>query len=146
VQLIAFSPIDSLEAPLLLLFAKSSKLNFQENTVKRFIPCAVAMAASAAAAQPMEHILVSVPLHKKQAETALPVTVLSGDDLQRQVATTIGETLGSKPGIANSSFGPGVGRPVIRGQQGPRAVTLCRRLQSEPGPLRSRRIDARRIN
>jgi hypothetical protein len=28
----------------------------------------------------MEHVLVSAPLHKKTAETALPVTVLSGDD------------------------------------------------------------------
>ena len=31
----------------------------------------------------MEHVLVSVPLHKKQAETALQVTVLSGEELQR---------------------------------------------------------------
>jgi iron complex outermembrane receptor protein len=73
---------------------------------------------------PLEHVLVSVPIHKKQAETALPVTVLAGDELQRQAAASIGETLGDKPGIANSSFGPGVGRPVIRGQQGPRAITL----------------------
>ena len=93
--------------------------------MKRFIPCALAMATSAAvAAEPMEHVLVSVPLHKKQAETALPVTVLSDEDLRRQVATSIGETLSHEPGIANSSFGPGVGRPVIRGQQGPRTVTL----------------------
>ena len=79
---------------------------------------------SSAESTPMEHVLVSVPIHKKEAETALPVTVLSGEELQRRAATTIGETLGNMPGIANSSFGPGVGRPVIRGQQGPRAVTL----------------------
>ena len=94
--------------------------------MKRIALMAVASASAMAVAepQPMEHILVSVPLHKTQAETALPVTVLSGEELQRQAATTIGETLGSKPGIANASFGPGVGRPVIRGQQGPRAITL----------------------
>lgn len=94
--------------------------------MKRIALVAVASASAIAVAepQPMEHILVSVPLHKTQAETALPVTVLSGEELQRQAATTIGETLGSKPGIANASFGPGVGRPVIRGQQGPRAITL----------------------
>jgi iron complex outermembrane receptor protein len=87
---------------------------------------AVAVGAARAAAQqlPMEHVLVSVPIHKKTAETALPVTVLSGEALQRQAAATIGETLGSRPGIASASFGPGVGRPVIRGQQGPRALTL----------------------
>ena len=89
----------------------------------------VALATSAAVSaqtpeNPLEHVLVSVPIHKKEAETALPVTVLSGEELQRQAAATIGETLGSMPGLANASFGPGVGRPVIRGQQGPRAITL----------------------
>jgi iron complex outermembrane receptor protein len=94
--------------------------------MKRIASLAVALATANAAAEqlPMEHVLVSVPLHKKQAETALPVTVLTGDELQRQAATTIGETLGNRPGIASASFGPGVGRPVIRGQQGPRALTL----------------------
>lgn len=94
--------------------------------MKRIALAAVASASAIAVAQPqpMEHILVSVPLHKTEAETALPITVLTGEELQRQAATTIGETLGSKPGIANASFGPGVGRPVIRGQQGPRAITL----------------------
>ena len=94
--------------------------------MKRIASVALASASAISVAEqlPMEHVLVSVPLHKKQAETALPVTVLTGEELQRQAATTIGETLGSKPGIASASFGPGVGRPVIRGQQGPRAITL----------------------
>ena len=72
----------------------------------------------------MEHVLVTVPVHKKTAETNLPVSVLSGDELRRAASTSIGETLGNKPGIASASFGPGVGRPVIRGHQGPRAITL----------------------
>ncbi len=73
---------------------------------------------------PMEHVLVSVPLHKKAAETALPVTVLSGDALRRAASSTIGDTLGNSPGLANASFGPGVGQPVIRGQQGARVTVL----------------------
>jgi iron complex outermembrane receptor protein len=73
---------------------------------------------------PLEHVLVSVPLHKKTAETALPVTVISGEDLRRMAAATIGETLAMTPGLANASFGPGVGQPVIRGQQGPRVTML----------------------
>lgn len=94
--------------------------------MKRLVLFAVVVGAARAAAEqlPMEHVLVSVPIHKKTAETALPVTVLSGEALQRQAAATIGETLGNKPGIASASFGPSVGRPVIRGQQGPRALTL----------------------
>lgn len=72
----------------------------------------------------IEHVIVSVPIHKQEADTALPVTIITGDELRRQAATTIGETLGNRAGIANSTYGPAVGRPVIRGQQGPRAITL----------------------
>ncbi|MEQ8263335.1 TonB-dependent receptor [Pseudohaliea sp.] len=72
----------------------------------------------------MEHVIVTVPIHKKAAETALPVTVLTAEELRRLATSTLGETLGDQPGISNSSFGPGVGRPVIRGQAGPRTVNL----------------------
>ncbi len=72
----------------------------------------------------IEHILVSVPMHRTEAETALPITVLSGEELRRNVANTIGETLSSKPGLSSASFGPSVGQPVIRGQQGARVAVL----------------------
>ncbi len=54
--------------------------------MKRLALAAAVVTASASHAEqlPMEHVLVSVPIHKKQAETALPVTVLSGEELQRQ--------------------------------------------------------------
>ncbi len=73
----------------------------------------------------MENILVTMPLQKTQAETALPVTVLDSEDLQRQAASSIGKTLEQTPGLANASFGAGVGQPVIRGQYGPRVQTLA---------------------
>jgi iron complex outermembrane receptor protein len=94
--------------------------------MKRIISIALAMSSACVAAQQskMEHVLVSVPIHKKISETALPVTVLSGEALRRAAASNIGETLNGMPGIASASFGPGVGRPVIRGQQGSRAITL----------------------
>jgi iron complex outermembrane receptor protein len=72
----------------------------------------------------MEHILVTMPIHKKEAQTALPVTILSGDELRRQAAATIGATLAQTPGLSSASFGPAVGQPVIRGQQGPRVQVL----------------------
>jgi iron complex outermembrane receptor protein len=94
--------------------------------MKRIPLLMLALGAGVASAQNdrMEHVLVSVPIHKKSAETALPVTVLTGEELRRRAATTIGETLANKPGLASASFGPGVGRPVIRGQEGPRSLTL----------------------
>lgn len=73
---------------------------------------------------PIEHVLVTVPIHRSEAETALPVAVLAGDELHDQMASSIGETLSQTPGIASASFGPGVGQPVIRGQQGARVMVL----------------------
>lgn len=72
----------------------------------------------------LEHVLVTVPMSRQQAGTALPVTVLSGDALRQQAAANLGETLGRQPGLASASFGPAVGQPVIRGQQGPRVRVL----------------------
>lgn len=72
----------------------------------------------------VESVIVTAPLHKTAAETALPVTVLGGEELQQRAAGSIGATLDNSPGLANASFGPGVGQPVIRGQQGPRVQVL----------------------
>lgn len=57
-------------------------------------------------------------------ELVQPVSVLSGDELNQQRGATLGETLDTVPGVANSDFGPGVGRPVIRGLQGSRVQVL----------------------
>ncbi|MFQ3200636.1 MAG: iron complex outermembrane receptor protein [Zhongshania sp.] len=89
-------------------------------------PLAVLVAAPVFAVENdrIEHILVTMPMHKKEAQTALPVTVLDGEELVRQAARTIGETLNNSPGLSVASFGPAVGQPVIRGQQGPRVKVL----------------------
>jgi iron complex outermembrane recepter protein len=71
-----------------------------------------------------EHVIVTAPFQKSQSETALPITVLTGEALQRDLANTLGETLNNSPGLSNASFGPAVGQPVIRGQQGPRVKVL----------------------
>ena len=82
-------------------------------------------------ADAMEHVLVTAPLHKTDAETALPVTVLEGDELRNSVAASLGETLAFKPGLSSTSYGPGVGKPVIRGQTGPRVLVLQNGLASQ---------------
>lgn len=79
---------------------------------------------------PMEHIVVSVAAHKKEAQTALPVSILDAEALQRQAAATLGDTLNNLPGLSSASFGPGVGQPVVRGHQGPRVQVLRNGLPS----------------
>ena len=53
-----------------------------------------------------------------------PAQQLSGAALTQRQGSTLGETLDNLPGMANSSFGPNVGRPVIRGMEGDRVRIL----------------------
>ena len=75
-------------------------------------------------AGPVEHVLVTMPLHKPVSDTAFPVNVITGDELSREVRSTLGETIENQPGMFNASYGPGVGQPVIRGLAGPRVLVL----------------------
>ena len=47
--------------------------------------------------------------------TAQTLTVLSGDELAREVQSSLGETLSNEAGIQSASFGTAVGRPIIHG-------------------------------
>ena len=71
-----------------------------------------------------EEIVVSVPFELKSAETALPIGILSGEELQERVSGSIGETLQDEIGVSSESFGPSVGRPIVRGQTGNRVKVL----------------------
>lgn len=53
-----------------------------------------------------------------------PTSVLAGQDLGRELAATLGETLQGQPGVAQRSLGPGPSRPVIRGLDGDRVLIL----------------------
>lgn len=59
-----------------------------------------------------------------QGGTALdstrPVEVIAGEQLDDQKEATLGETLQSELGIHSTYFGPGAGRPIIRGLGGNR--------------------------
>lgn len=51
-------------------------------------------------------------------------SVVSGDELVRDVRGQIGETLTQVPGVSATSFSPGASRPVLRGFQGERVRVL----------------------
>lgn len=75
-----------------------------------------------------ETLIVSHPL--SAGGLAQPHAVLAGEELDRKVAVSIGATIGSEPGIHNSSFGTAVGRPVIRGLGGARVRVLEDRIDT----------------
>ncbi len=51
-------------------------------------------------------------------------SVISGTDLDEKAKGSLGDTLAAEPGVASSSFGPGAGRPVVRGLGGDRIRIL----------------------
>ncbi|WP_310627106.1 TonB-dependent receptor domain-containing protein [Limnohabitans sp.] len=59
-----------------------------------------------------------------RADLMVPAQQLSGAALTQRQGSTLGETLDNLPGIANGSFGPNVGRPIIRGMDGDRIRIL----------------------
>lgn len=63
-------------------------------------------------------------MSQTESEVVRPVAVIEGEDMEKRRAGTIGESLDGLPGISNADFGPGVGRPVIRGLQGSRVAVL----------------------
>ena len=64
------------------------------------------------------------PLRNAIDDLARPVSVLSGEALDARKAGTLGETLERQSGVQSSYFGAGVGRPIIRGQDGARVQVL----------------------
>ena len=71
-----------------------------------------------------EIIVTGSPLNTTVDEAITGVSVLSGDELERNLAATIGETLKSEPGVSSTFFGAGASRPIIRGQGSDRVRVL----------------------
>ena len=69
-------------------------------------------------------IVTASPIGRKTSETIANTSVLSGDDLDLRLESSIGETLRREPGISSTFFGPGASRPVIRGLGGDRISIL----------------------
>ena len=88
-------------------------------------PAAFAETASDNKTKDLEAVVVTASPLKGNAESvATPVDVLYGEDLDKTKAGTLGETVAKLPGVQTTYFGTGVGRPIIRGQEGPRVQVL----------------------
>ncbi len=77
-------------------------------------------------------VVVTASALQDTADTlSKPTDVLAGERLDENRAASLGETVASVPGVQSSNFGPGVGRPVIRGMDGPRVAVLSGGLSSQ---------------
>lgn len=66
----------------------------------------------------------ATPLAGTAEDLARPVEVLTGERLDEAKSNSLGETVGKLPGVQSSYFGPGVGRPIVRGFDGARVQVL----------------------
>ncbi|GAB3743999.1 TonB-dependent receptor [Lysobacter olei] len=69
-------------------------------------------------------IVKATPLAGTAEELTRPVEVLTGEELDEAKANSLGETVNKLPGVQSSYFGPGVGRPIIRGFDGARVQVV----------------------
>lgn len=82
--------------------------------------------AGAAALQELDRVEVTAsPLRNGIDDIAQPVSVLSGAELDKAKSNTLGETVAGEAGVQSTFFGVGVGRPIIRGQEGSRVQVLA---------------------
>lgn len=87
-------------------------------------PIAALAQAEAPVELPPLYVTVDPLGQRGPDELSRPVIVLTGEELERKRRATIGELLSEELGVSSSDFGPGVGRPVIRGQAGARVLVL----------------------
>lgn len=71
-----------------------------------------------------QDIIVTALVNRSQQDALGGVSVISGAKLDRDIRTSIGETLSRQPGVSATSFGPNASRPVLRGLQGERVRIL----------------------
>ncbi|MEP9401263.1 TonB-dependent receptor [Sphingomonas silueang] len=97
-----------------------------------FMPAAALAQSAPPAATPGDRyhedtpaeVVVTAPYARNQADVLSGTSVLSGQELTRELRPTIGETLARQPGVSATSFGPNASRPVLRGLQGERVRVL----------------------
>nr|MBP6515034.1 TonB-dependent receptor plug domain-containing protein [Steroidobacteraceae bacterium] len=85
---------------------------------------APAALAQSAAPHLDEVIVTASALGESRMNVVQPTAVLTGEELARQVAPSLGETLSDQPGVSSTYFGPAASRPVIRGLGGDRVQLL----------------------
>ncbi len=69
-------------------------------------------------------IIVTATIAHSEKDVLQGTSVVTGEELTRQLQPTIGETLARQPGVSATSFGPNASRPILRGFQGDRIRVL----------------------
>ena len=116
-----------------------SDYHLKENKLRRYVRLRPAIAALACCLSPSHlyaqntgnnvELLPSVVVTRPSATGAeasgvKPAIVLQGDRLRQKRESNLGDTLSHELGVTSTNFGPGAGRPIIRGQDGERVRVM----------------------
>ncbi|WP_343517945.1 TonB-dependent receptor [Sphingomonas sp.] len=82
-----------------------------------------ATSRSAVHGDPDADVVITAP-YVADLDLLAGASVVSGDELVRDIRGQIGDTLTKVPGVSATSFSPGASRPVLRGFQGERVRVL----------------------
>ena len=72
----------------------------------------------------VEQEIVVTGFARNRADILSGISVVSGEELTRELRPNIGDTLARQAGVSATSFGPSASRPVLRGFQGDRIRLL----------------------
>ena len=82
--------------------------------------------------------VLEVRAHPLSAEGLSQAAVaLDGEELERELATSIGETVARQPGVHSAAYGEAVGRPVIHGMSGARVRIMEDRIDAMDASITS---------
>lgn len=73
---------------------------------------------------PEQQEIVVTGFQRNRNDLLSGTSIVSGEELTRDLRPTIGETLSHQAGVSATSFGPSASRPVLRGFQGDRIRVL----------------------
>ncbi|MDB5698165.1 MAG: TonB-dependent receptor [Alphaproteobacteria bacterium] len=68
--------------------------------------------------------IVVTGFRRNREDVLAGTSVVSGEELTRELRPTIGDTLARQPGVSSTSYGPNASRPILRGFQGERIRIL----------------------
>jgi iron complex outermembrane receptor protein len=84
------------------------------------VPTVHAQPAPPAPARLDPVVVTADPLDRTELDLQRPVSTLRGDALRAAESTNLGESVGRELGVHSSAYGPGAGRPIIRGMDSAR--------------------------
>jgi iron complex outermembrane recepter protein len=69
-------------------------------------------------------VVTANPLEHSAQRSVMPVDLVSAEELRKNMAANLAESISQQSGVHASSFGAGAGKPVVRGQSGNRVRVM----------------------